>query len=98
MPPMDGVELTRSSSNQISSVNKEECIFCQTQTGIKLTTTPNGRKRVRDVAEAKQDIITKRLKLLGSESIFYYHVTNTTDCYKAYTKNCIFSFSCFLCT
>ena len=63
----------------------EKCIICQKK-GKKsdpLHSGETGRKRVREVAELKDDIVHKRLKALELDCAFKYH--NTYACYKQYT-------------
>ena len=72
-------------SKSPASPDLEQCIICQKK-GKKfesLHSGGNGRKRVCDVAVLKDDIVNKRLKILGPNSTFKYH--NTYTCYKRYT-------------
>ena len=70
-------------------VSPDRCIikFCQSATKSKtperLYTGETGRKRLRDVAELKDDVVNKRLKSIGSDFDFKYHTTYS--CYKKYT-------------
>lgn len=66
------------------SPSVEKCIICQTTTSDPTISNANGRKRIREAADIRKDIVTKRIKLLGDhEENFVYHMTN--DCYKKYT-------------
>ena len=47
-----------------------------------LRSTENGRKRIIDAAEMREDIVEKRLKLQKGEK-FVYRMNN--QCYKTYT-------------
>ena len=65
--------------------NPAKCIICQ-KDGKKcepLQGGETGRKRVRDAANLKHDVVQKRLSILGSDCEFKYH--NTFACYKQYT-------------
>ena len=65
--------------------NPEKCIICQ-KDNKKLQSLQGGeagRKRIREVAELKQDIVCKRLRIIGPDFAFKYH--NTYACYKQYT-------------
>ena len=59
------------------------CMICQKKNKKPLSSGENGRKRVREVAENKKDIVYKRLKLIPPDFEFKYH--NNYDCYKGYT-------------
>ena len=66
------------------SPDVEKCIICQTSSDDATISTSNGRKRIRDAAEIREDSVAKRLKYLESnDEHFVYHMTN--DCYKSYT-------------
>lgn len=75
----DGVRL---SGHGVESPYIDTCIICQTTTSQATTSTVNGRKRILDAAYARDDIVKKRLKLIG-DSDFVYHMNN--ECYKKYT-------------
>ena len=65
------------------TMKRENCIFCQSIFPKRTTkATINGRKRIREVAAVKKDVVYKRLKLIGEDD-FVYHVNN--KCYKNYT-------------
>ena len=64
--------------------NPDKCIICQ-KGDTKLDSLHGGyagRKRVREAAELKDDIVHKRLNILGPNCAFKYH--NTYACYKQY--------------
>ena len=80
----DSLHLVISTSGP-GSPNPEKCIICQ-KDSKKLQPLQGGeagRKRVREVAELKHDIVYKRLHILGPDFAFKYH--NTYACYKHYT-------------
>lgn len=64
-------------------VDLERCIVCQDEEPGKLTSTSNGRKRIKDAAAIRKDVVTKRLRLIQDDDDFVYHMTN--ECYKKYT-------------
>ena len=59
-------------------------MICQQITPEKLSTTPNGCKRIRAASDIRNDCVSKRMKLMADESNFVYHVSN--ECYKTYTN------------
>lgn len=63
-------------------INTAKCIICQKSTPERTMSSENGRKRIRDAALIRDDIISKRLKVIDQEE-FVYHMSNS--CYKAYT-------------
>lgn len=63
-------------------VDKTICIICQTSTSECTLGYENGRKRIHEAAEIRDDVVTKRLKIIDKED-FVYHMNNT--CYKTYT-------------
>lgn len=79
---MDSVHLASESTNTVGEVDSGRCIICQDGKLTKLTSTSNGRKRIKDVATIRKDVVTKRLRLIQDDD-FVYHMTN--DCYKKYT-------------
>ena len=80
---MEPIDLSVSSiPSEIFNINN--CIICQEDTAEALISKPQGRKRIRECAEQRQDKVTKRLKLLVEDTEnFVYHMSN--DCYKNYT-------------
>ena len=58
------------------------CIICYSKDTKGLQGGAHGRKRVREIAENKQDGVCKRLKKMPPEWEFKYH--NTSKCYKGY--------------
>ena len=63
------------------SIDKTSCIICQQSTEEHTTGSEHGRKRVRDAALIRDDIVNKRLKLIGQED-FVYHMN--LSYYKSY--------------
>ena len=66
---------------------KLQCIVCQhEEPGIgKVTSTCNGRKRIRDAAFIWKDGVIEQLKIIQNNDYFVYHITKW--CYKKYTMN-----------
>ena len=64
------------------SFSPEHCILCQLPNKENTTSTENGRKRIRESASIRKDVVHKRLKLFG-DGDFVYHINN--NCYKNYT-------------
>ena len=77
---MDAVTL--SGSPEVSPVDPTKCIVCQTTSGEKVLNNSNGRKRIREASEVRNDDVSKRLQQIADDS-FVYHMNN--DCYKSYT-------------
>lgn len=63
-------------------VNLERCIECQDAEHEKLTSTTNGRNNIKDAAAIRNDLVTKRLRLIQDDETFLYHMTN--ECCKKY--------------
>ena len=61
-----------------------KCIICQDNATEKLCSTENSRKRILDASNIRNDVVTKRIKLLNVGDNFLYHVNN--KCYKTYTN------------
>ena len=80
---MDSVHLATTRPDATDEVDLERCIVCQDEEPGKLTTTINGRKRIKDAAAIRNDVVTKRLRLIHDDFDFMYHMTN--NCYKRYT-------------
>ena len=80
----DSLHLVLSTSGP-SHPNPGKCIICQKDNKKcqSLQGGEAGRKRVREVAELKHDVVYKRLHILGPDFEFKYH--NTYACYKQYT-------------
>ena len=81
---LEGVNLVCSMPSP-APPNPDKCIICQ-KSDTKLDSLHGGdagRKRVREAAELKDDIVHKRLNILGPNCAFKYH--NTYACYKQYT-------------
>lgn len=66
-----------------SHFDAKKCIMCQNTTHEKTVSTDNGRKRVQEASELRNDHVTKRLKQVEGNN-FVYHMTN--KCYKEYTN------------
>ena len=75
---MKGVPLKR----RPSETDFQRCIICQQITNCVVTSTENGRERILQAANIRQDIVHERL-LQGNTAHFVYHMNN--DCYKKYT-------------
>lgn len=69
------------SSSALAEFDVAKCIICQKNTGEKLNSTENGRKRIKSAADARNDSVTRRIIHLNAHK-FYYHVSN--NCYKWY--------------
>ena len=84
---LDSTRITEkgATSHHDISFDIEKCILCQETTEEKLVSTPTGCKRVREACDIRNDIVTKRMKVIAEESTFFYHVSN--KCYKAYTHS-----------
>ena len=80
---MDSVLLATTIPDATNEVDLERCIVCQDEEPGKLTTTINGRKKIKDAAAIRNDVVTKRLTLIHDDFDFMYHMTN--NCYKRYT-------------
>ena len=68
------------SSSAATIVWASKCIICQSSSGV-TTNSENGRKRIREAAEIRNDCVSKRLKLITSDNL--YQINN--KCYKTYT-------------
>lgn len=81
----DNSRIKLSISPPTAAPQRDKCIICQQKgsTSKKLYGGELGRKRVREVAALKNDVVHKRLKLLEDNAEFKYH--NTYACYKSYT-------------
>ena len=64
------------------TVEPKSCIICQSFSSSRTTSTQQGRKRIREVADSLQDVVCKRLKVIDDDD-FVYHMNN--ECYKKYT-------------
>lgn len=76
---MEGVPLKRRRPLETDFLR---CIICQQITNCEVTSTENGRDRILQAANIRQDIVHERL-LQGNTAHFVYHMNN--DCYKKYT-------------
>jgi hypothetical protein len=77
-----GVKIVRAGGSVESDIDIDLCIICQKSTSQVPFTSEQGRKRILDAAEVRNDEITKRLKLVKGEA-YVYHTSN--KCYKRYT-------------
>ena len=77
---MESVNLSELYDDDSFDITK--CIICQKSTGVKTSSTTNGRKRICEYSEIHNDLVLKRIRLMNSED-FVYHMTN--DCYRRYT-------------
>ena len=79
---MEPIDIVSSIPSDIFDINS--CIICQEDNTESLTSRPQGRERIREYAEIRHDIVTKRLKLLTEDTEnFVYHMSNA--CFKKYT-------------
>ena len=84
------VRLTQQSDD--GTVEPKSCIICQSFSPGRTTSTQQGRKRIREVADSLQDVVCKRLKVID-DGDFVYHMNN--ECYKnIHIKNCRETASC----
>ena len=60
---MDSVYLASEKPDSVHEVDLERCILCQDEEPRKLTSTSNGRKRIKDAASIWKDVVTKRLMM-----------------------------------
>ena len=67
----------------ISVFDNNKCIICQKSQTAKLTSSENGRVKVIEAANIRNDIVLRRLQDPAREGNFQYHMTNA--CYKSYT-------------
>ena len=67
-----------------TSFDPTKCIICQRTSDEKVLSNPNGRKRIREASEVRNDVISERLKQIKDDG-FVYHMNN--DCYKLYTMD-----------
>lgn len=74
------MKLTKAGSSP-TTYDVSKCIICQTS-AQGTSGSKNGRKRIREAAEIRNDSVYKRLKLTGEDN-FVYHMNNR--CYKSYT-------------
>ena len=65
---------------KFSMPEASSCIICQ-RNSQETSSSENGRKRVREAAEIRNNCVLKRLKLIGDKCV--YHMNN--GCYKKYT-------------
>lgn len=77
---MESVTLTRPARD--SPFDAKKCIICQDCSDDKTVSTDNGRKRIREASDIRNDSVSKRLKMVEGDD-FVYHMTN--QCYKQYT-------------
>jgi hypothetical protein len=77
-----GVKLT-ATSTATTGVDVKKCIICQENTKQQPTSSGQGCKRVRESADVRHDPVLTRLKTIGEDVPFVYHVSN--PCYKSYT-------------
>ena len=66
----------------IESPDSSKCIICQKSSSQSASGTENGCKRICEAALIRNDVVSKRLKLIGDND-FVYHMSN--ECYKRYT-------------
>lgn len=81
---MESVTLSKPAEDRPFDVTK--CIICQDRSDDKTMSTDNGRKRIREASDIRNDNVSKRLKLIEGDE-FVYHMTN--KCYKRYTMKSV---------
>ena len=74
--------ITFSKSTTDIPFDARKYIICQDCSNDKTVSTENGRKRIREASDIRNDNVSKRLKLVEGDD-FVYHMTN--QCYKKYT-------------
>lgn len=79
-------KLTAKTDSGTETPDPKRCIICQKSTPEATTGTENGRKRVHQAASIREDVVSKRLKVIGQED-FVYHMSN--QCYKTYTMKSV---------
>ena len=58
------IKLTADTVSGTVAADLKRCIICQKLTPEPTTSTENGRKRVRDAASIREDVVSKRLKVI----------------------------------
>lgn len=58
-----------------------KCIICN-ENGGNITSTENGRNKIREAASIRRDRVWDKLSSIKISDLFYYHVSN--NCYKNY--------------
>lgn len=79
-------KLTAKTDSGTETPDPKRCIICQKSTPEATTGTEIGRKRVHQAASIREDVVSKRLKVIGQED-FVYHMSN--QCYKTYTMKSV---------
>lgn len=51
------------------AADPKRCIICQKSTTQPTVSTENGRKRIHEAALIREDVVSKRLKLIGQERV-----------------------------
>lgn len=80
---MDAIKLFRVLKDSVIDFkpDKKPCIICNKSDNSVLS-TGNGREKIREAANMRNDVVTNRLNSLCKEAVFYYHMNNA--CYKQY--------------
>ena len=66
------IKLTAENDSGTEAADPKRCIICQKSTPEPTTGTENGRRRVHEAASIREDVVSKRLKVIGQED-FVYH-------------------------
>ena len=62
---------TSKDKEKCERLNSEKCVICQVDNpATPPRSTENGRKRILDADEIREDLVEKRLKLLKEEELF----------------------------
>ena len=80
------IKLTAETESGTVAADLKRCIICQMLTPEPTTSTEDGGKRVREAASIREDVVSKRLKVIGQED-FVYHMSN--QCYRTYTMKSV---------
>ena len=80
------IKLTAETDSETEAADPKRCIICQKSTPEPTTGTENGRRRVHEAASIREDVVSKRLKVIGQED-FVYHMSN--QCYRTYTMKSV---------
>ena len=76
---LDGVKLTH---HEYCDVDLKQCIICQKHDKkSRVSSTPNGREKIKRAGTIRKDVVAKRLRTIDDQS-YVYHVDT---CYNVYT-------------
>ena len=81
-----------SESIKVSDMKNNLCIICQRRrNSVKLTSTEQGRERLRNAANSRRDIVFERLKLFSEDDkCFFFYLNNSVIYLSVYTISFIF--------